>query len=60
MDTAAAYGTAENIIGRVFLRNKNFSKMDIVSKLEPGVFDNANSNEWKIIAVKRQRKAYIG
>lgn len=57
LDTAAAYGTAENVVGGGILRNKNLSQMNIVSKLEPNAFDGADPIEWKKIAVKKAEES---
>ena len=57
LDTAAAYGDAENILGRILCRNKNLSKFNIVSKLAPNAFDNIDSCEWRKAAVQKAEKS---
>ncbi len=52
LDTAAAYGTAESVLGNV-LKKDTFPKFNIVSKLEPGAFENTQRSGWKNIAVQK-------
>lgn len=57
LDTAAAYGIAENVVGGGILRNKKLFQMNIVSKLEPNAFDDATPIKWKKIAVKKANES---
>lgn len=57
LDTAAAYGTAQNIVGGVLLRNRALSKFNIISKLEPDAFDGVEPQEWKKVAVQKAEKS---
>lgn len=57
LDTAAAYGDAENLLGRIFHRNKNLSKLSVVSKLAANAFDGVDSCEWSRVAVQKAEES---
>lgn len=57
LDTAAVYGDAENILGRILHRNKKLSRFNIVSKLAPNAFDGVDSCEWRKVAVQNAEKS---
>lgn len=57
LDTAAVYGTAENVVGNILLRNKNLSKFNIVSKLAPDAFNDIDPCEWGKVAVQKAEKS---
>lgn len=57
LDTAAAYGDAENVLGRILRRNKNLSKFNIVSKLAPNAFEGVDSCEWRKVAVQKAEQS---
>lgn len=58
MDTAAAYGDSEKILGDYIRANpEKAEKIEIVSKLTPNAFDNADKSEWGVIAVKNAEES---
>ena len=57
LDTAAVYGDAECILGRILHRNKSLSKFQVVSKLAPHAFDAADPCEWRRIAVQKAEES---
>lgn len=60
LDTAAAYGDAENVLGR-YIRShpENAKKISLVSKLKPNAFENEAEEMWAEIAV-RNAKGSLG
>ena len=57
-DTASAYGEAEDILGEyIRCKPEMAKKMNIVSKLKPDAFSNADISEWPKIAIDNARKS---
>ena len=57
-DTASAYGEAEDVLGGyIELRPEMAARMNIVSKIRPDAFSNANKSDWKHIAETNARKS---
>lgn len=57
LDTAAVYGIAENVLGRILRRNKNLSGFSIISKLAPNAFDGIDPCVWRKIAVQKAEQS---
>ena len=49
IDTACAYGEAENILGAYFKQNKKSHIIKVVSKLKPNIFENGKKIEKTVI-----------
>lgn len=58
-DTAAAYGTAENVVGGILAENKNLSQIHIISKLSPTAFNGVEPQRWTDIAVSEAEESLI-
>ncbi len=57
-DTASAYGEAENVLGEYIRSNpEHAGKLQIVSKLKPDAFTNANKADWKQIAIDSAKES---
>lgn len=56
LDTASAYGEAEEVLGAFFSRRPDMTKrVDVVSKLKPDAFQNSDPGEWSRIAVENAK-----
>ena len=57
LDCAAAYGEANNVVGR-YIRNSKYGRewFRIISKIPAGAFDKSDSADWSEIALQNARQ----